>query len=385
MEPLTFVLFGSTGDLAQRKIMPALFELYLKGGFQSGSQIIAVSRRDWNDQDYRDFIAPNVSTKDKEKLKDFLSLIQYVSGTFDAPEGYIKLKECILNEHTVIHLAIKPNAHTEVIQGLEKAGIKGKLLIEKPFGHDLISAQKLEEELEKYVECKNIYRIDHYLGKRGLDEVLRKRKEDSDFLLRLNKEHLDSVHFRLIESLDIEGRGEFYDSVGAMLDVGQNHVLSMVSSFFIDISAAKNICGARAEVLKHIHILSTRRGQYSGYVDEKNVDANSHTETYFKVELKYENKKWNGVRVILEGGKALSEKRSDIILKFKDGSEYIFNIEQPKKPDAYEVVLDAAIQGDDSRFVCTDEMMESWRLTDEIKTKMKGVDLKVYEKGWDTK
>ena len=196
---------------------------------------------------------------------------------------------------------------------------------------------------------------------------------------------MESIGFRLGESLDIEGRGEFYDTVGAMLDVGQNHVLSMVSSFFVDPAASKNICGARAEVLKQMNLISTERGQYSGYVDEKNVDANSQTETYFKVELKYENEKWNGVRIILEGGKALSKKRSDIILKFKDGSEYIFDIEQPKNPDAYEVVLDAAIQGDDSRFVCTDEMMESWRLTDEIKTKMKGVDLKVYEKGWDTK
>ncbi len=385
MEPLTFVLFGATGDLSQRKILPALFKLYEKGFFPTGSNIIAFSRREWSDEQYRAFVEPIFKGVDTEKVKDFLNIIQYVSGTFESLDGYTKLKGKITNSHLIVHMAIKPDAHTQVIQGLSNAGIKGKLLIEKPFGHDSVSALKLEEELEKYVECKNIYRIDHYLGKKGLDEVLRKRKEDEKFLLSLDKEYMDSIRFRLVESLDIEGRGEFYDTVGAMLDVGQNHVLSMVSSFFVDAAASKNICGARAEVLKQMNLISTDRGQYSGYVDEKNVGENSQTETYFKVELNYEQEKWNGVHIVLEGGKALVEKRSDITIRYKDGSEYVFDIERPKKPDAYEVVLQAAIEGDISRFVCTDEMMASWRLTDEIKTKMKEVDLKVYEKGWDTK
>lgn len=381
MEPLTFVLFGATGDLAKRKIVPALFELYVKGVFVGGSQIVAFSRRDWSDQDYRDFIAHSVLSEDKEKVESFLKTIQYVSGTFDAPEGYIKLKGVIKNSHVIIHLAVPPSAHTQVINNLNKAGVVGKLLIEKPFGCDLQSAEVLEAELEKYVDCENIFRIDHYLGKVGLDEVTRKRKEDFSFSSRLNKNFVNSIQFRFLESLDIAGRGEFYDSVGALLDVGQNHLLSMVSSFFVDIRSVKGMCGARAEVLKKMKVVYTTRGQYSGYVDEKNVSENSETETYFKVQMKYENDDWENVPIYLEGGKAMREKRSDIIICFKDGSQYVFDIDQPKKPDAYEVVLDAAIRGDNSRFVCSDEMMESWKLIDEMKRKMKDEKLFFYEKG----
>lgn len=381
MEPITFVLFGATGDLARRKIVPALFELYQKGVFVSGSQIVAFSRRDWQDQDYRDFITQSISTEDKEKVGEFLKTIQYVSGTFDAPEGYIKLKEVTKHNHVIIHLAVPPNAHTQVINNLNKVGVVGKLLIEKPFGHDLQSAEALEVELEKYVDCKNIFRIDHYLGKAGLDEVTRKRKEDLEFSSRLNKNFVNSIQFRFLESLDIAGRGEFYDSVGALLDVGQNHLLSMVSSFFVDTKSLQGVCGARAEVLKQMRVVHTTRGQYSGYVDEKNVDKNSETETYFKIEMKYAQEDWENIPIYLEGGKAMEEKRSDIIISFKDESQYVFDIDQPKKPDAYEVVLDAAIRGDDSRFVCSDEMMESWRLADQMKNMMKGEKLFMYEKG----
>ncbi|MEN9605103.1 MAG: glucose-6-phosphate 1-dehydrogenase [Candidatus Parcubacteria bacterium] len=385
MEPLTFVLFGATGDLARRKILPALFLLYLKGVFVSGSEVVAFSRRDWSDQEYRDFVLPVFKDEDQKKVKDFLNIVKYVSGVFEDQRGYEKLKQSIKNDHVILHMAVRPESHIQIIHGLDKAKVKGKVLIEKPFGHDYASADALEKELEKYVSVQNIFRVDHYLGKKGLDEVLRKRKEDVGFSSTLNKEHVESIHFRFIESIDIEGRGEFYDSVGAVSDVGQNHLLSMVSSFFVDIKASKNVCGARAEVLKGLSVIRVIRGQYSGYVEEKNVDRDSKTETYFKVQLASQNENWKGVPMSIEGGKALVEKRSDITIKFKDGSEYVFDIDNPKKPDAYEVILDAAIKGDDSRFVCGDEMMESWRLADEVKKRMGEVELMVYERGWNIK
>ncbi len=385
MEPLTFVLFGATGDLAQRKIIPALFELYKKQSIPTGSQILVFSRRLWTDQEYMDFIKQSVVVSDSDMsiYTDFLNSMQYISGTFDSVDGYAKLKQIITHQHIIVHLAVPPNAHIPIIKNLHTVGIKGKILIEKPFGHNLESAKQLESELEKYVEYKNIYRIDHYLGKKGLDQMLIQKSADTSLVLKLHKDNISSIHFRLIESIDIQGRGGFYDTVGAFLDVGQNHVLSMVSSFFVENIRIRNVCGARAQVLNSLEVITTHRGQYRGYVDEQSVQPQSQTETYFKIELMYTHKDWAGIPLFLESGKALKEKKSDIVIRFKDDSVYVFDIEQPKKPDAYEVVLGAAIVGDDSRFVCIDEMMESWRLADEIRERMKKTDLCIYDKGVD--
>ncbi|HVU80101.1 MAG TPA: hypothetical protein VHD37_01920 [Candidatus Paceibacterota bacterium] len=381
-KPAVYVLFGATGDLAQRKILPALCSLHEKGILSEDAAIIAFSRRPWMDADYRAFAEPALKGFPPEAAGRLLSRIRYVQGTFDDSAGFVRLKELVGEREAFYHLAIQPEFYTHVVEGLGKAGLKGTLLIEKPFGHDLATAQALEKSIEEYFNLAQIERVDHYLGKEGLDAFLERRRGDAQFEASLANEEVASVTCRLLESLDVEGRGEFYDTVGALKDVGQNHMLEMLATVLMRLPQDHEaIPAARAQALAAVTPRMAVRGQYEGYTQEHGVASSSQTETYFKLTASSAEARWQGTELVLEGGKALNEKKSVIELAYKDGRREAFDMERPRTRDAYEAVIEAALSGDHSRFAGREEVLAAWRFTDQAAGVMRAAPLAAYAKG----
>ncbi len=412
MKPLSFVVFGATGDLSQRKIMPALFSLYSQHKIPENSTIVAFSRRKWTDEEFRSFIKPSLVDKNnsEQAVNSFLERVVYIEGTFDTQESYERLQRKIIEvdaqldqpAQKIYHLAVQPKFYQRIVEGLGKAelnkSISGesyvpRLIIEKPFGHDVDSAQLLEKIINQFFSEDQIYRIDHYLGKAGVEEIIDIRKHDPGLELKLNNNHVSSIKVHLHESIDIEGRGDFYDTVGAIRDVGQNHALEMITIIAMDIPHDVHaMVRGREEILKNIKRIdgskiSTHvvRGQYEGYTQEQDVDPKSQIETYFSLSFEIDTVRWTGVLFEIEGGKALEKKKSEIVVTFKDGSEQIFNLEgSPLKQDvrdAYEVLIEKSIAGDKTLFVSIDEVLASWRFITPIIEQNKNLPVKIYKKG----
>lgn len=385
---VTFVLFGATGNLAQLKIMPALCALFVSFKLPKDIRIIAYGRRSWTDEQYREFIKSSLKNFDQKRVEDFLGIIDYVEGVFDDASSFEKLKSKINSDNVIYHLAVLPESYTEIIESLGKAKMKGKILIEKPFGHDLLSAWRLENLIEKYFTPEDIFRIDHYLGKGGLRDLYKKRIDDPEFETALSRKYVSSIQVRMREVLDINGRGSFYDKVGAFKDVGQNHLMVMVATLLMDLLKAKNDQSlARAKAIDELVITKNNqkfiRGQYEGYKEEKDVDPNSTTETYFKIMAESNDPRWQGVPIVFEAGKAVEakERKEDIIITYKDGRVIVVDIDHPKNHNSYEIILESAILNDKSLFVGLSELIASWKFGDSALDVLKDVLLSTYLKG----
>ena len=381
MQPITYVLFGATGDLAQKKIMPALCALFVNGMLPEGSQIVAFSRRDWSDDDYRSFITPSLSKFDQSIVGHFLKKIVYAKGTFDEKSAYESLKEKIENEKVFFHLAVQPEFYTTIVMGLGETAVKGELLIEKPFGHDEVSARALEGHIEHYFKQEDILRIDHYLGKAGLVALLEAR-HDILFESRLNNGEVKRIEVRMTECVDIAKRGEFFDAVGALRDVGQNHMLSMLATLLMDLDdAKKDIQHARAKATKSLlPATNIVRAQYDGYRDTEGVAPDSDTETYFSFDTNSTFPRWSGVPIHFVSGKALDEKKSAISVMFSDDTVHIFDMEVSRTPDAYETVIVAALSSNNELFQSFEEVLASWQFIDVVRRQMSIVPLVHYQK-----
>ncbi|HVZ76209.1 MAG TPA: hypothetical protein VG934_03030 [Candidatus Paceibacterota bacterium] len=376
---VSYVLFGATGDLAQRKIMPALCAL----SSAHDLEVIAFSRRPWSDQDYHAFIAPSLKRFDLATSQAFLGRVRYAQGTFDDAQAFAVLKEKV-SDNAIFHLAVQPEFYLPIIEHLGKAGLRGKLLIEKPFGQGSDSAQALEKAIERYFSPDDIYRVDHYLGKEGLDAVLAARRDDSTFENSLTRERVAKVICRLEESLGIEGRGEFYDAVGALHDVGQNHLLEMLATLIMELPAHDgDLPQMRAQAIASLEPLAAHavRGQYRGYPEEDGVAKDSQTETYFKIAAESSLARWQGVELVLEAGKALKEKKSEIEISYKDGTSHVFDIERPRRHDAYEVLIAAAMSGERARFASAEEIIAAWRFAEAAAEILRRAPLIMYERG----
>lgn len=384
--PLSFVLFGATGDLAQRKIVPALLNLYTHQKLPQEFTLLAFSRRPWSDEDYRTFITPSLQNKNipQETIESFLKHIVYVEGTFDTQESYTRLKNKIYFPQIIYHLAVQPEFYKHIIEGIGKEKNNGRIIIEKPFGKDTPSAARLAEVLHQYFSQDQIYLIDHYLAKPGALAL-----ENSREYLDTSKS-IESVRVRILESIDIAGRGEFYDTIGALRDVGQNHALEMAA--LIGTSSSHS----REEFLENIKPLSISDlqenvtfGQYEGYTQEKDVAPDSTTETYFEIGFEVDDTKWKDVKFIIEGGKALGKKVSEIIITYKDKTQKIINLEEPvEQPnenislrDAYEVLIEEVIREDKHHFVSINEVQAAWKFITPILEHKEKVPLKIYKKG----
>ncbi|HBT81620.1 TPA: hypothetical protein DEB04_02790 [Candidatus Giovannonibacteria bacterium] len=355
---ITLVVFGATGDLMARKLAPSLFYLYKEKKLPKDFKIIGVSRRELSEEGFQKHLkAALVKYKDivrDKKLSSFLKLFSFVRGFFDERYTYEDLKRVLDKKaEAFFYLAVAPGFYRPISHWLLKTNLVKKndrLLVEKPFGLDLKSARSLDRLLAKCFREEQIYRIDHYLAKDGLRKLA---------AFRLSFEPISSIEIRLWETSGAQGRGEFYDSVGALRDVGQNHLLAMLAAA---LSSGRR---KRARILEFLKPRASFRAQYRGYREIPKVKRNSRTETYFKITASLK-----GIGVSLESGKCLPETRKEVQINFHDGKKLIFPTELHKKKyqyvEEYETLLSEAFRGERAWFLSREEVFQMWRFVDPI-------------------
>ncbi|MDP4007145.1 MAG: glucose-6-phosphate dehydrogenase [bacterium] len=441
--PTVFVILGATGDLMRRKLIPALFHHYQEGLLPKMFQIVGFSRDVLTKESFQAMVQEMTKAKvaaPKEKIDEFSRFFVYQQGVFEEKEGYKSLAQFLgmrdrdwkTCSNKLFYIAAHPQHYKTILQNLKSSGLTKpcspeegwtRIIVEKPFGKDLKTAQELDRLLGKLFREEQIYRMDHYLGKETVQNILAFRFSNSFLEPAWNKDWIESVCIRLLEADGIGDRGIFYDGIGAFRDVGQNHMLQLLALFLMETPSSFDgdaVRQARAEVLKALKapkgsavLEKTARGQYEGYQGEQNVAADSKTETYFRIITSLNNARWKGVPITLESGKAMEKDLVEAQITFrhptpclcpdknrhqknvlrytiepdegvkmsfwvkKPGSKmqieersFSFNYREAFKGDefqeAYERLLLNIIQGDQTLFVSTEEIMASWKFVDSI-------------------
>jgi glucose-6-phosphate 1-dehydrogenase len=443
--PTIFAAFGATGDLMRRKVLPALYYSYTKGELPKMFKVVGFSRREWSDEEFRGYVREVLEEHAKEKISDekltpFLSVFKFQRGHFDDPSSYEGLKktfdECDKEwgvcSNKLLYLSVAPEYYEVILKEFSAAGLAQPcapgegwthVIVEKPFGIDLKTAKQIDELLGKLFTEDQIYRIDHYLAKEMLQNILTFRFSNNLFELPWGNSLIESVRIRVLEKIGVEKRGPFYDGVGAFRDVGQNHLLQMLALVTMEHPESFEpgaIQKKRADILEKLDIIpesemkaATFRAQYSGYRQIPGVREDSDTETYFKVRAMLDSPKWKGVPIVMESGKRLGEPLKEIVVTFKHPSpclcpagqphhknEVIFRMEPreeiliefwSKKPgftfeterrefqymlrkqsehvpyvEEYAKLLLDCVRGDQSLFISTEEIRAMWRFSDPI-------------------
>ena len=445
LHPTIFVICGVTGDLAGRKLIPALIALYAKKLLPPRFAVIGFSRRYFSREEFRDFIREHINLRPgqfrEEDIKHFLDHMSYEQGLFDDPAAYVRLalrlKE--MDDHwgqcsnKLFHLSVPPKLYEGILNQLSDSGLTEpcadetgwtRILIEKPFGNDIAHARSLDRLLGRLFKEEQIFRIDHYIAKEALQNILAFRFFNSIFEPIWRRGYIDKIHIKLYETYGMEGRGAFYDPVGALKDVGQNHMLSMLATVLMERPkgfSGHEIAAERARVLGKLTRIAPRalqkhvvRGQYDGYIDEDGVKPGSQTETYFRIQCFIDSKRWKGVPIWLENGKALAEAKTEIdvyigenILTFRiqpdEGIKIRFFVKTPggefrvepkalkfkyadslplsDGPSDYERLLSDAFVGDQTLFASTEEIMASWKFMTPILENLDKLPLVRYPRG----
>ncbi len=331
------IIFGATGDLMQRKITSSLNLLNTEYP-NTVFEIYGFGRRDLTNESFRNFLKDNVSDNlDKE----FLEKIYYFKGEFHNLDDFKRFKSEIVCDdfQNLYYLAIPQELYAPVLKNLYDSQLispNDKLLLEKPIGLDLESALHVEDIIDNHFKLDQIYRIDHYLAKMQINSILFLRK--NNFLIEniLNNNFVKIIEVILNEELDVDKRGLFFDKVGALVDMGLNHGLSIFAYILMDLKnqlTPENIIQSRIEALKDIEIPSSKDiiensfiAQYEGYTDIKEVDNSSLTETYFRLKLKSKNTRWQNVDLFLESGKALGLRENKVVIHLKDNTSFELDV-----------------------------------------------------------
>ncbi len=381
-DPCVVVIFGASGDLTKRKLLPALFHLEQSGLLPEKFAVVGVARRDLSKTfapDMQDGILKGGGVEDSDvKLKPFMDKVQYFAMNFDDDNGYEALKKFLTEIDTkfgtagnrLFYLAVAPEFFAEIIQLLGKHGMtttadgKGwvRVIIEKPFGTDLASAKKLNEDVNAVLREDQVFRIDHYLGKETVQNILVFRFGNGIFEPVWNRNFVEQVEITAAESIGIEGRGPFYEKAGALRDVLQNHVMEVLSFVAMEPPDSFQADAVRIEKLKvwkaieGIPVEDTARGQYGpgkvdgqevpGYRQEDRVDPNSSTETYAAARLEIENWRWAGVPFYIRAGKRLEKRITEVTVVFKQAPLHLFksnNTDEKIEPN----ILTIRIQPDE--------------------------------------
>ena len=357
-DPCVIVIFGASGDLTKRKLLPALYHLEQSGLLPEKFAVVGVARRPLGDSfaaDMRDGIVKgsDVGVNDP-KLDKFVGKISYHAMDFDDHDGYSKLKDLLdsidkkhgIGGGRLFYLATSPDYFAEIIHQLGKHGMSKadknwvRVIIEKPFGHDLQSARELNDDVNQVFAEDQIFRIDHYLGKETVQNILVFRFANGIFEPIWNRNFVDHVQITAAESIGIEGRGPFYEGAGALRDVVQNHVMELLSFVAMEPPVsfeAKTIRDEKIKVWRAIQPIvdeDTVRGQYGpgtvdgqqvkGYRQEDRVNLQSATETFAGLRLQIENWRWAGVPFYLRAGKRLAKRSTEITIQFKQPPMHLF-------------------------------------------------------------
>ncbi|CAN0924640.1 Glucose-6-phosphate 1-dehydrogenase, cytoplasmic isoform [Linum grandiflorum] len=453
---LSIVVLGASGDLAKKKTFPALFNLYRQKFLQSDEVcIFGYARTQMSDDELRTRIRSYLEkgSVDSEDVSEFLPLIKYVSGSYETEEGFQLLDEQI-SEHEesknsadgstrrLFYLALPPSVYPVVCTMIKQYcmhksdhGGWTRIVVEKPFGKDLESAEELSAQIGDLFEEDQIYRIDHYLGKELVQNLLVLRFANRLFLPLWNRDNIDNVQIVFREDFGTEGRGGYFDEYGIIRDIIQNHLLQVLCLVAMEKPVSLNSEHIRDEKVKVLHCVEPIKdeevvlGQYDGYRDDPTVPEDSDTPTFASIVLRIHNERWEGVPFILKAGKAMGSKKADIRIQFKDVPGDIFKCKkqgrnefvmrlQPSEamymklavkqpglemstiqseldlsykqryqdvtiPDAYELLILDTIRGDQQHFVRRDELKAAWTIFTPLLHRIDNGDLKPisYEHG----
>ncbi|MBI4426351.1 MAG: decarboxylating 6-phosphogluconate dehydrogenase [Candidatus Kerfeldbacteria bacterium] len=342
--PTILVILGATGDLMARKLVPALRHLFATGNLPERTAVLGASRQPLDVTAFRHRLRSSASKSAGGRPNDeaWLKLFDYLAGDFSSTEFYralkIKLEQMDLAwgicTNKLFYLAVPPDAYVPIFRGLAAVRLNEpcspstgwtRVLLEKPYGATLAQAESIETLLEKHFRPEQIFRIDHYLGKQAVQNILSFRFSNTFLEPSWSREFVERIEVRIHEEIDIEGRGQFYDRVGALLDVGQNHALQLLA--LVTMEHPRSLTPAviwqkRADILAALRPISkvaaqTFRAQYQGYGRQAGVAANSTTETFFRLETTIDHPRWQGVPVIIEGGKNLPIDDKQVIVTFR--------------------------------------------------------------------
>ncbi|MFW6135412.1 MAG: glucose-6-phosphate dehydrogenase [Chloroflexota bacterium] len=459
-KPATIVIFGASGDLTHRKLVPALHTLACRQLLSPDTRVIGVSRSDYSDEAFREGLYEGIVDYSRaasgpdnvcQLWTDFSGNYTYISGDLSEIETYRRLGErldefdrefgtrgCVL-----FYLAVPPTLYTMIVDRLGRAGLNRsedgwrRVIVEKPFGHDLQSARRLNDELHDVFEEDQVYRIDHYLGKETVQNIMSFRFANAIFEPLWNRNYIDHVQISVTESVGVGHRAGYYEQAGVLRDMFQNHLLQLLTLTALEPPVAFEANALRDEKAKVLRAVSpiadSVRGQYRAYRDEEEVASDSETATYAALKVWVDNWRWRGVPFYLRSGKRLALKSTEIAIEFRCVPHLMFQIEpqediipdvlslciQPNEgihlrfqakepgagmktrpvrmefeyaehfgagtlPDAYERLLLDALKGDASLFARADEIELAWSLIDPVVERWGGEEappLAFYESG----
>ena len=437
VEPFDLVIFGGTGDLSRRKILPSLFHRMVEGQMPAGSRIIACARGKMTRKAFQDIVRDALvefitteADRPSETVDQFLDCVDYAQVDVTGEAGWKQLAGKLREDRVrAFYLSVGPSLFGEIASKLAEKGLatpQSRIVIEKPLGHDLASAKALNAKLNEHFEEQQIYRIDHYLGKETVQNLMALRFANALFEPLWNAQHIDHVQITVAESIGVEGRGGYYDKSGAMRDMVQNHIMQLLCLTAMEPPSHFEPNAVRDEKLKVIRALDrvktedTVRGQYrangtsGSYLDDVG-DPDSRTESYVAARVGIHNWRWAGTPFYIRTGKKLRARMSEIAVIFKDVPHSIFNDTTPRRgnaliirlqpdegitlrmtikepgpggmrltevpldmtfadalgdaaqaPDAYERLVMDVIRGNQTLFMRGDEVEAAWEWTDAI-------------------
>jgi glucose-6-phosphate 1-dehydrogenase len=360
--PSSLIIFGVTGDLSRKKLMPAVYDLANRGLLPPGFALVGFARRDWDDQDFErvvhDAVKQYSRTRFDEDVWNQLARgIRFVQGEFDDDDAFLRLKQTVaeldrtqgtMGNHA-FYLSIPPKAFPLVTEQLRRSGLAEqkdgqwrRVVIEKPFGSDLSTARELNDVVESVFPPDSVFRIDHYLGKETVQNILALRFANQLFEPIWNERYVDHVQITMAEDIGVGGRAGYYDGIGAARDVIQNHLLQLLALTAMEEPVsfdARDLRNEKEKVLSAVRLprdlgTATARGQYSGgwqggervvgFLEEEGMNPNSHTETYAAMRLDIGTRRWAGVPFYLRAGKRLGRRVTEIAVVFKRAPQYLF-------------------------------------------------------------